>query len=146
MGCITQRSMIYWLFLLYPISIHFSGHSNFPFVIFSLNLNTEQIAKGQLRGSVATLQWVLNVLMWAFMALTHLFCSYLKPILTHSGPPLTATLPACCGPLARCLTSPQAYEVCTRYGDIVCYSWRQVWMNTSSKCLNKSISLRMRSS
>nr|XP_013798461.1 PREDICTED: sodium/hydrogen exchanger 6 [Apteryx mantelli mantelli] len=37
-------------------------------------------------------------------------CSYLKPLLTHSGPPLTTTLPACCGPLARCLTSPQAYE------------------------------------
>uniref|UniRef100_A0AAY4EF98 Sodium/hydrogen exchanger n=1 Tax=Denticeps clupeoides TaxID=299321 RepID=A0AAY4EF98_9TELE len=36
--------------------------------------------------------------------------NYLKPILTHSGPPLTTTLPACCGPLARCLTSPQAYE------------------------------------
>ncbi|TWW74503.1 Sodium/hydrogen exchanger 6 [Takifugu flavidus] len=36
--------------------------------------------------------------------------SYLKPLLTHSGPPLTATLPTCCGPLARCLTSPQAYE------------------------------------
>ncbi|KAJ8396514.1 hypothetical protein AAFF_G00018200 [Aldrovandia affinis] len=36
--------------------------------------------------------------------------NYLKPILTHSGPPLTATLPGCCGPLARCLTSPQAYE------------------------------------
>ncbi|KAI4897289.1 hypothetical protein NFI96_024661, partial [Prochilodus magdalenae] len=42
--------------------------------------------------------------------LTLLSSSYLKPILTHSGPPLTATLPACCGPLARCLTSPQAYE------------------------------------
>nr|XP_023656647.1 sodium/hydrogen exchanger 7 isoform X2 [Paramormyrops kingsleyae] len=36
--------------------------------------------------------------------------NYLKPILTHSGPPLTTTLPACCGPVARCLTSPQAYE------------------------------------
>uniref|UniRef100_A0A8D0D7B3 Sodium/hydrogen exchanger n=1 Tax=Sander lucioperca TaxID=283035 RepID=A0A8D0D7B3_SANLU len=37
--------------------------------------------------------------------------NYLKPILTHSGPPLTTTLPAYCGPLASCLTSPQAYEV-----------------------------------
>uniref|UniRef100_A0A8C1JZG2 Sodium/hydrogen exchanger n=1 Tax=Cyprinus carpio TaxID=7962 RepID=A0A8C1JZG2_CYPCA len=35
---------------------------------------------------------------------------YLKPFLTHSGPPLTSTLPACCGPIARCLTSTQAYE------------------------------------
>ncbi|XP_030648449.1 sodium/hydrogen exchanger 6b [Chanos chanos] len=36
--------------------------------------------------------------------------NYLKPFLTHSGPPLTTTLPACCGPIARCLTSSQAYE------------------------------------
>ncbi|TNM87592.1 hypothetical protein fugu_005813 [Takifugu bimaculatus] len=36
--------------------------------------------------------------------------NYLKPILTHSGPPLTSTLPAYCGPLASCLTSPRAYE------------------------------------
>ncbi|KAK2835929.1 hypothetical protein Q5P01_016413 [Channa striata] len=36
--------------------------------------------------------------------------NYLKPILTHSGPPLTSTLPSYCGPLANCLTSPQAYE------------------------------------
>eukprot|EP00063_Salmo_salar_P029857 XP_014004692.1 PREDICTED: sodium/hydrogen exchanger 7-like [Salmo salar] len=39
--------------------------------------------------------------------------NYLKPMLTHSGPPLTTTLPSCCGPLARCFTSPQAYEVST---------------------------------
>ncbi|XP_055797194.1 sodium/hydrogen exchanger 7 isoform X2 [Salvelinus fontinalis] len=36
--------------------------------------------------------------------------NYLKPMLTHSGPPLTTTLPSCCGALARCFTSPQAYE------------------------------------
>uniref|UniRef100_A0A3B3YBG9 Sodium/hydrogen exchanger n=1 Tax=Poecilia mexicana TaxID=48701 RepID=A0A3B3YBG9_9TELE len=36
--------------------------------------------------------------------------NYLKPILTHSGPPLTSTLPSYCGPLASCLTSPRAYE------------------------------------
>ncbi|CAN9500262.1 unnamed protein product [Ophioblennius macclurei] len=36
--------------------------------------------------------------------------NYLKPILTHSGPPLTSTLPTYCTPLASCLTSPQAYE------------------------------------
>uniref|UniRef100_A0A8C5EPH2 Sodium/hydrogen exchanger n=1 Tax=Gouania willdenowi TaxID=441366 RepID=A0A8C5EPH2_GOUWI len=36
--------------------------------------------------------------------------NYLKPILTHSGPPLTSTLPSYCGLLASCLTSPQAYE------------------------------------
>uniref|UniRef100_A0A671RJ91 Solute carrier family 9 member 6b n=1 Tax=Sinocyclocheilus anshuiensis TaxID=1608454 RepID=A0A671RJ91_9TELE len=36
--------------------------------------------------------------------------NYLKPFLTHSGPPLTSTVPACCGPIARCLTNSQAYE------------------------------------
>ncbi|XP_046879452.1 sodium/hydrogen exchanger 9-like [Hypomesus transpacificus] len=35
---------------------------------------------------------------------------YLGPTLTHSGPPLTSTLPLWCGPLARLLTSPHAYE------------------------------------
>uniref|UniRef100_A0A671LVN8 Sodium/hydrogen exchanger n=1 Tax=Sinocyclocheilus anshuiensis TaxID=1608454 RepID=A0A671LVN8_9TELE len=47
---------------------------------------------------------------WLFRIWYNFDHNYLKPILTHSGPPLTATLPACCGPLARCLTSPQAYE------------------------------------
>ncbi|XP_077463077.1 sodium/hydrogen exchanger 7 [Stigmatopora argus] len=36
--------------------------------------------------------------------------NYLKPILTHSGPPLATTLPGYCGPLASCLTTPRAYE------------------------------------
>ncbi|XP_030621424.1 sodium/hydrogen exchanger 6a [Chanos chanos] len=47
---------------------------------------------------------------WLFRIWYNFDHNYLKPILTHSGPPLTATLPDCCGPLARCLTSPQAYE------------------------------------
>ncbi|XP_051902576.1 sodium/hydrogen exchanger 6-like [Hippocampus zosterae] len=47
---------------------------------------------------------------WPFKIWYNFDHNYLKPLLTHSGPPLTATLPACCGPLARCLTSPQAYE------------------------------------
>ncbi|XP_053230256.1 sodium/hydrogen exchanger 6 isoform X1 [Podarcis raffonei] len=47
---------------------------------------------------------------WLFRLWYNFDHNYLKPLLTHSGPPLTATLPGCCGPLARCLTSPQAYE------------------------------------
>ncbi|XP_056267114.1 sodium/hydrogen exchanger 6-like isoform X1 [Pseudoliparis swirei] len=47
---------------------------------------------------------------WPFRIWYNLDHNYLKPLLTHSGPPLTATMPTCCGPLARCLTSPQAYE------------------------------------
>lgn len=47
---------------------------------------------------------------WLFRIWYNFDHNYLKPILTHSGPPLTATMPACCGPLARCLTSPQARE------------------------------------
>uniref|UniRef100_A0A8D0APY7 Sodium/hydrogen exchanger n=1 Tax=Sander lucioperca TaxID=283035 RepID=A0A8D0APY7_SANLU len=50
---------------------------------------------------------------WPFRIWYNFDHNYLKPLLTHSGPPLTATLPTCCGPLARCLTSPQAYEVWT---------------------------------
>ncbi|NWY73456.1 SL9A9 protein, partial [Erithacus rubecula] len=34
---------------------------------------------------------------------------YLKPLLTHAGPPLTSTLPEWCSPVARILTSPSAY-------------------------------------
>lgn len=47
---------------------------------------------------------------WLFRIWYNFDHNYLKPLLTHSGPPLTTTLPACCGPVARCLTSPQAYE------------------------------------
>ncbi|XP_053555242.1 sodium/hydrogen exchanger 6 [Bombina bombina] len=47
---------------------------------------------------------------WLFRLWYSFDHNYLKPLLTHSGPPLTATLPSCCGPIARCLTSPQAYE------------------------------------
>ncbi|XP_053162795.1 sodium/hydrogen exchanger 7 isoform X2 [Hemicordylus capensis] len=47
---------------------------------------------------------------WIFRLWYSFDHNYLKPILTHSGPPLTATLPSWCGLIARCLTSPQVYE------------------------------------
>ncbi|XP_054985709.1 sodium/hydrogen exchanger 9 [Sorex araneus] len=45
---------------------------------------------------------------------------YLKPILTHSGPPLTSTLPEWCGPVSRLLTSPQAYGEQLKEDDVEC--------------------------
>ncbi|XP_075617264.1 sodium/hydrogen exchanger 9 [Balearica regulorum gibbericeps] len=42
---------------------------------------------------------------------------YLKPILTHAGPPLTTTLPEWCNPVARLLTSPSAYGDQLKDGD-----------------------------
>ncbi|KAM4821311.1 sodium/hydrogen exchanger 9 [Thomomys bottae] len=45
---------------------------------------------------------------------------YLKPILTHAGPPLTATLPAWCSPLSRVLTSPRAYGEQQKEDDLAC--------------------------
>ncbi|XP_064347900.1 sodium/hydrogen exchanger 9 isoform X2 [Camelus dromedarius] len=46
---------------------------------------------------------------WLFRMWYSFDHKYLKPILTHSGPPLTTTLPKWCGPISRLLTSPQAY-------------------------------------
>ncbi|OCT80920.1 sodium/hydrogen exchanger 9 isoform X2 [Xenopus laevis] len=45
---------------------------------------------------------------------------YLKPILTHSGPPLTSTLPEWCSPIARLLTSPKAYGEKLKDDDMDC--------------------------
>ncbi|XP_012691234.1 sodium/hydrogen exchanger 6b [Clupea harengus] len=47
---------------------------------------------------------------WPFRMWHSFDHKYLKPFLTHSGPPLTTSLPACCGSLARCLTTTQAYQ------------------------------------
>ncbi|XP_074859893.1 sodium/hydrogen exchanger 9 isoform X1 [Carettochelys insculpta] len=45
---------------------------------------------------------------------------YLKPILTHAGPPLTTTLPEWCNPIARLLTSPRAYGEQLKDDDMDC--------------------------
>uniref|UniRef100_A0A3P8TGP4 Solute carrier family 9 member A9 n=1 Tax=Amphiprion percula TaxID=161767 RepID=A0A3P8TGP4_AMPPE len=37
-------------------------------------------------------------------------CRYLKPLLTHCGPPLTDSLPQCCGVFARVFSSPHVKE------------------------------------
>ncbi|KAJ8376061.1 hypothetical protein SKAU_G00066410 [Synaphobranchus kaupii] len=42
---------------------------------------------------------------------------YLRPALTHSGPPLTSTLPLWCEPLGKLLTSPQTYKNRERLND-----------------------------
>nr|XP_006002854.2 PREDICTED: sodium/hydrogen exchanger 9 [Latimeria chalumnae] len=47
---------------------------------------------------------------WLFRIWYNFDHKYLKPILTHAGPPLTSTLPEWCFPIASLLTSPQAYE------------------------------------
>uniref|UniRef100_A0A8U7P368 Sodium/hydrogen exchanger n=1 Tax=Corvus moneduloides TaxID=1196302 RepID=A0A8U7P368_CORMO len=49
--------------------------------------------------------------------LTWLQIRYLKPLLTHTGPPLTSTLPEWCSPVARLLTSPSAYGDQLKDGD-----------------------------
>ncbi|XP_018418321.1 PREDICTED: sodium/hydrogen exchanger 7 isoform X4 [Nanorana parkeri] len=47
---------------------------------------------------------------WVFRLWYTFDHNYLKPMLTHSGPPLTTTLPSWCGLIARCFTSPQVYD------------------------------------
>ncbi|XP_018411121.1 PREDICTED: sodium/hydrogen exchanger 9-like [Nanorana parkeri] len=48
------------------------------------------------------------------------FTVYLKPILTHSGPPLTSTLPQWCNSIGRVLTSPKAYAEGLKEEDADC--------------------------
>lgn len=47
---------------------------------------------------------------WIFRLWYSFDHNYLKPMLTHSGPPLTSTLPSWCGLVAKCFTSPQVYN------------------------------------
>uniref|UniRef100_A0A8B9HNI6 Sodium/hydrogen exchanger n=1 Tax=Astyanax mexicanus TaxID=7994 RepID=A0A8B9HNI6_ASTMX len=53
-------------------------------------------------------QWWLSA--WPIRLWYKFDHNYLKPLLTHSGPPLSGSLPACCAPVARCLASSQEYK------------------------------------
>nr|XP_023411117.1 sodium/hydrogen exchanger 9 [Loxodonta africana] len=57
---------------------------------------------------------------WLFRVWYGFDHKYLKPILTHSGPPLTTTLPEWCSPISRLLTSPQAYGEHFKEDDVEC--------------------------
>ncbi|XP_027440424.1 sodium/hydrogen exchanger 9 isoform X1 [Zalophus californianus] len=57
---------------------------------------------------------------WLFRMWYSFDHKYLKPILTHAGPPLTTTLPEWCGPISRLLTSPQAYGEQLKEEDVEC--------------------------
>ncbi|XP_076986438.1 sodium/hydrogen exchanger 9 isoform X2 [Tamandua tetradactyla] len=57
---------------------------------------------------------------WLFRVWYGFDHKYLKPILTHSGPPLTTTLPEWCHPLSRLLTSPRAYGEQLKEEDAEC--------------------------
>ena len=60
---------------------------------------------------IAVVAHVISSRMHRLVVVLNRFHRYLKPILTHAGPPLTTTLPEWCNPVARLLTSPQAYGV-----------------------------------
>ncbi|XP_066564969.1 sodium/hydrogen exchanger 9 [Amia ocellicauda] len=67
--------------------------------------SSHQTVTGGLDAGTTQTQPTLLLRIW-----NNLDKKYLKPILTHSGPPLSYTLPVWCGPVAKLLTSPRAYE------------------------------------
>uniref|UniRef100_A0A8C3B876 Sodium/hydrogen exchanger n=1 Tax=Cairina moschata TaxID=8855 RepID=A0A8C3B876_CAIMO len=82
---------------------------------------------------------------WLFRLWYSFDHNYLKPILTHSGPPLTTTLPSWCGLVAHCLTSPQVYDVsrATQYLCFVFYVFnftKNLAMVTSLLCSSSTAS------
>uniref|UniRef100_A0A2K6LSL2 Sodium/hydrogen exchanger n=1 Tax=Rhinopithecus bieti TaxID=61621 RepID=A0A2K6LSL2_RHIBE len=103
-----RAANIYPLSLLLNLGRRSKIGSNFQhMMMFAVGVDSDQehlgIPENERRTTKAESAWLFR--MW--YNFDH---NYLKPLLTHSGPPLTTTLPACCGPIARCLTSPQAYE------------------------------------
>ncbi|XP_030071917.1 sodium/hydrogen exchanger 9 isoform X2 [Microcaecilia unicolor] len=74
------------------------------------NQRTDQLNKSTTKNESA---WLFRI----WYGFDH---KYLKPILTHAGPPLTTTLPNWCSPVARLLTSPRAYEEQLKDDDTDC--------------------------
>ena len=55
--------------------------------------------------------WSLIFVKWVlFRRFFYLYFRFIKPLLTHARPPLTETLPQCCLPLAKLLTTDEQLQ------------------------------------
>ncbi|KAL0993914.1 hypothetical protein UPYG_G00115500 [Umbra pygmaea] len=107
----ARKMMFSTTLLIVFFTVWVCGGGTTPMLSFmSIRVGVDYDQENSTTASDGTRRTTRHESAWPFRIWYNFDNTYLKPLLTHSGPPLTATLPACCGPLARCLTSSQASE------------------------------------